>query len=303
MYKSTKSIFDVKSLISSSFIDQVIAVIVLYRTDLLRSQTFTSLGKSLHDLNAVLDLVIYDNSPEKNAYVDASSLVPWRIHYIHDPSNPGVSKAYNEGFKLGRTLDKCWLLLLDQDTWFPPDALATYAQATAETPDCALFAPMLVADGGSLLSPCTYRFKRGFTIADSSQVKPGRQTLINRSLLNSGLLISMDAIERIGGYNPTIRLDFADFDFIERYKKLFNSYVLIDMRCVQSFSGESTDLAASLRRFAFYCQGARYSIRTPLDALMLALVCLTRGLKLSMRFRTVRFLHMYVCYFLHGREP
>ena len=51
--------------------------------------------------------------------VDGAELDGFRIHYISDPTNPGVSKAYNVGFELARQLNKKWLLLLDQDTVFP----------------------------------------------------------------------------------------------------------------------------------------------------------------------------------------
>lgn len=246
-----------------------------------------------------ITLIVYDNS--LIAASDSGSHAPWRVEYIHDPTNPGVSTAYNKGFSLGKRRNKRWILLLDQDTWFPPDALTAYARAVAAFPTAALFAPMLVSESGALLSPSAYRFKRGFPLANPERLHPGQQKLWRRTLLNSGLLISLEAFERAGGYNPRIRLDFADVDFIERFQELFQEYVLLDVRCTQRFSGERVDLEAARRRFAFYCEGARQLIGSVVDALVLALIVLARCLRLSLRYRTMRFIGVYGRHFVLGQ--
>ena len=65
-----------------------------------------------------MDIVVYDNSPEYNtSFIDnEKDNIYFAIHYIADYSNSGVSKAYNITARLGRTLNKKYLLLLDQDT-------------------------------------------------------------------------------------------------------------------------------------------------------------------------------------------
>jgi len=87
-------------------INQVIAVIVLYNTLGDDSITFKSLAKCLASTNLTLDILVYDNraSPSgANGNVNISEL---NIHYYHDPSNSGLSKAYNLASRVGFELKK-----------------------------------------------------------------------------------------------------------------------------------------------------------------------------------------------------
>jgi GT2 family glycosyltransferase len=74
--------------------------------------------------------------------------------------NPGVSRAYLEGARVAAERGKRWLLLLDQDTCFPSEAITVYADALRRYPTEVLFAPVLRA-GARIVSPCAYRFPRG----------------------------------------------------------------------------------------------------------------------------------------------
>ncbi len=91
----------------------ILAVLVLYKSRLEDSATFVSLSSSLKNSNAKMDIVVYDNSPTPMVTESEHISDNWRIHYLHDETNPGVSKAYNEGFRIARKLQKRWLLLLD----------------------------------------------------------------------------------------------------------------------------------------------------------------------------------------------
>ena len=64
-----------------------------------------------------LDLFLYDNSPEFNKnLIDLFNQYNYNIQYIPDYNNSGVSRAYNQAFKLGKEMKKKYILLLDQDT-------------------------------------------------------------------------------------------------------------------------------------------------------------------------------------------
>src|ERR1700743_364915 len=98
--------------------ETLLAVIVLNKTRLEDSKTFASLTACLKASSLQLDLLIYDNSPEYNP--DSVSGFPnWKITYMADTSNSGVSKAYNCAASLALASKKQWLLLFDQDTSFP----------------------------------------------------------------------------------------------------------------------------------------------------------------------------------------
>ena len=142
-----------------SVLDEVLAVLVLYRQDLAQSPTYLSLGGELRRLGAQLDLLVYDNSEQASSLPENAPADGWRISYQHDGTNPGVSRAYVEGARLGASRGKRWLLLLDQDTVFPPGALDAYVDELRRHPDARLFAPILRV-AGRIASPCGYRFKR-----------------------------------------------------------------------------------------------------------------------------------------------
>ncbi len=104
------------------------------------------------------------------------------------------------------------------------------------------------------------------------------------------MLINVDAMKKIGGFDERIPLDFADHDFCRRFASRFGEAYILDMDCGHGFSDrEETPLASALARFTFFCQGARNSIRSPLDRLTHPLAMLVRCLVLSLRYRTFRF--------------
>jgi rhamnosyltransferase len=274
-----------------SFFDDVLAVMVLYRKRVGESKTLLSLAKSLSGRPEKIDIVIYDNSPTSQWHDDGKERDGFHIRYISDPSNPGVSKAYNDGFELARQLRKKWLLLLDQDTVFPEGALATYAANIAKYGEPPLLVPMLVCDG-RIYSPCRHVANVNFPL---HAIRPGWARTKGFSVLNSGMCIRLDAFEKTGGFDERIRLDFADHDFMRRYRKYFTNFLVMDMVCQHGFSDKETwDISISLARFGRYCEGARNSMKNIADPFSLLPLALIRAARLSFRFRSVRFFRVLI---------
>lgn len=270
--------------------DAVIAVLVLYKTRLEDSETFVSLGNSLRSSKLIMDVVVYDNSPTPMVSRPECVNNNWRIHYIHDKTNPGVSKAYNKGFGIAKKLNKKWLLLLDQDTSFPQNAFVEYSKAIRENPGIFLFAPILISND-RIMSPCRYFLHRGYSI---KKVKYGVCDFSMKSLLNSGMLIHVDAFQKVGRYNEKIRLDFADHAFIKCYKGYYRNFVIINMRCSHGFfDNQSLTTNAASVRFAYYCEGARHSANNFRDFLILLLVATCKAVKLSLIHKNLNFFAIF----------
>jgi GT2 family glycosyltransferase len=184
---------------------------------------------------------------------------------------------------------KRWLLLLDQDTRFPPDWLSRYLAGVRRYPDARLLAPIL-RSGERVLSPCLYRFKRGLPL---DRIEVGKQPLTGLSVLNSGMWIAVEDYLAVGGHDVRIALDFADHEFIERFKRRHDSVVVVDVECVHDFfrvTGQSTD--SHLTRFRFYCQGARYASKGLMDGILTAGVVAARACLLSYRHGSLGFLRV-----------
>jgi hypothetical protein len=263
------------------------AVLVLYGQSLDQSATFQSLSASVRHLATPVPLLVYDNSPSAVGRPDGGPYPGWDIEYVHDPSNPGVSRAYLTGARMAAARAKRWLLLLDQDTRFPVESLERYGAAIEAHPDVRLFAPILTA-GGHVISPCRYRFKLGFRLA---YVASGRLALTDLSVLNSGMCIAVDDYLGVGGHDVRIGLDFADHEFIERFKRRHDTFVVVDVEGAHDFFRQTSRSTAShVARFRFYCSGARHASRGLRDGLLAAAVIWGRACLLSVRHRSPRFL-------------
>lgn len=277
--------------------ENTIATLVLYNKTMDKSITFKSLVASMEQMGGYMDILIYDNSPLSLHQPKLSPKKP-NLFYIHDPSNPGISKAYNTGLRVARQLGKKWLMLLDDDTYFPLDALKRYSSAMSANKGMALFAPMLFC-GTKLYSPCGYISHTGFHL---NHLHPGVNSIRRKSLLNSGMCISVDAFEKVGGFNERIPLDFADHDFIRRFKGHFDAFVVVDVTCRHGFSDkEPADRNKSLERFSYYLRGAKNSAAGLFDVCSLLPTIFVRTLRLSVRFRSLEFFRLFLHTFSHKR--
>jgi glycosyltransferase involved in cell wall biosynthesis len=273
------------------------AVLVIYRQSLEESATFQSLSAVVRELPQPLTLLVYDNSPSPVGRPGAGPYPGWDIQYVHDPTNPGISQAYLTGALMASDRSKRWLLLLDQDTRFPPEALDRYLSAIAHHPGVSLFAPVLTS-GGRVISPCRYRFKLGFRL---TRVEPGPQPLADLSVLNSGMCIAVAEYLAVGGHDVRIALDFADHEFIERFKECHHTFVVVNTVCGHDFFRVTAQSTAShLARFRFYCSGARQASKGLMDDILTAGIIGARACLLSVRHGSLKFLRIAVGALLGG---
>lgn len=210
----------------------IVGVIVLYKSSLEESITIASLNESLECIKKRLKLLVYDNSPESQHAENNFEYGYLDITYIHDPTNPGISKAYNEGFSFSGIHGAEWILLLDQDTKYHSDFFESYLGVISEklVSEIVCLIPLVLSNrDNSIISP-TISYPGGIT-RPLNKIKPG--IIINKSLtgINSGTIISVKFIESIGGFTNEFQLDMLDhwyFNEIKRRKRkilLLNSIV------------------------------------------------------------------------------
>jgi rhamnosyltransferase len=271
-----------------SFLDNLLIILVLYKSDLETSESFQSISSCLKSTDSKVDIFMYDNSPHPiNSTTNSSGC---KIHYILNTSNPGVSTAYNEGFIYAKEQNKQWLLLLDQDTKFEADFIQKYYNACRSNFTISLFAPILRLDSGEIYSPCKYKFPKTYIL---KKVEPGIYNIKNLSLLNSGILIRTSTFQEVGGYDERLKLDFSDFEFLDRYRKIKDNFVVVDTEGIHGFSGFKDERDASLARFNRYCESfiVLYSIYPNfLERAKLITLVFLRSAKLSFKFRFAGFI-------------
>jgi rhamnosyltransferase len=234
----------------SNFFDDLMVVLVIYRMKISESPAFKSLTDSLQSANQKSSIFVYDNSSQPQGY---DLVEDWEMIYRNDPSNPGVSKAYNEGFKQSKAQSKRWILLVDQDTVFEKDFFSKCKSAIEANKHEGIFVPIMV-DLKGVVSPFVFRFGRGIRLR---KIHTGQQLMMRLKFINSGMLISSELFELSGGFDEQYRLDFSDLAFIERLKSLTRTFLVIDSECTHSlFATKRSSLEENLVRFKIYCQSA-----------------------------------------------
>lgn len=209
----------------------LVGVAVLYKCSFEKSNTIVSLNKSLEKFQKKLTLLVYDNGPEKQYTKERFEYGNFDIIYKHDPNNPGLSKAYNEGVKYATSHGADWILLLDQDTIYSSDFLEFYLEAIMEnlaSEIVCIIPKVLSANDNTLFSPS--KIYPGGITRPANRIKPG---IIEKPItsINSGTFISIQFIISVGGFSDEYPLDMLDHwyfrEIIRKKKKvlLLNTFV------------------------------------------------------------------------------
>ncbi len=238
-------------LIEKTTIDDIAFIIVLYKQELVESITFKALNNFKIAKNQKVNLIVYDNTSQKQNYNSTTNVLIAAV--INDFENPGVSKAYNAGVKIARQMGYKWVVLLDQDTDFSSNFINRMIVAINQHLHIKLFAPIIKLKNGSSFSPSRYKHKRGYLV----ELNEGMYSLEKYSPVNSGLVINIGAFYIAGGYNENVKLDFSDFQFIERFRKCYKDFYVFNSIAIQDFSNNEVDLKKLETRFGVYCVCAK----------------------------------------------
>lgn len=251
--------------------DDLLIIIVLYNVKIDQIEY-------LYDLEC-FNVLIYDNS---NVAQECTN-----YHYIHDPSNPGVSKAYNHGIALAKQLDIKKVLILDQDTKFDKTVLGLYEKLYAKYGDDYIYAP-IIAGNDKIYSPYDELICRNKFQMNESFVYSELYSLKNRAVINSGLMIPVSLAEQLGGFDENIKLDFSDSYFIEKYKCINEFIILVNISMEHSLSGdEGINKQKELSRFRYYCSGAKYFYKETKNKPRLLRMLFFRTFKLIIKYRSL----------------
>jgi len=266
-------------------------VIVLYNESLEDSESFRDISKSLKNLqfrDRVVSLFIYDNSPKPQTI---KSHDIWNITYFHDENNSGLSVAYNIAAENALENQKEWLFLLDQDTEFPQNTIKEYLSAMKNNPEIFMFAPILKVLDGTITSPYRYRLL-GRKIADKISI--GVQSLFKTSPINSGLCVNIRTFFEVGGYNEKVRVDGADFQFIERFRLIHKNYFVVDIVGYQNLSLFETNIDKLIVRYKIFLRDASASQKLSfLDYPLSFIHVISRTLKIFLQTKNRIFIYIF----------
>lgn len=264
------------------FLEKIFFVVVIYERKAEQSPAFNTLVALKGKISGTLSIFIYDNSAIPSPPVNQE------LFYKHDPSNSGVSRAYNEASLLARKHNKQWLLLLDQDTELEPIALEKYHKSVLTYPTTKVFTPRMV-DAKGIVSPFNIFLGKGIRV---SNVKAGIHSFNSLKIINSGMLIHLDAFEKAGGFDERFPLDLSDFAFTDRLSKHNLKFALIDcsIRHQLSSGDMHKDLTKEFKRFEKFIRAIKVYKSLNEKSISIALNILPRSVMLSVKHKTYLFL-------------
>jgi len=268
-------------------------VIVLYKCKLEESISFVSLNAALEkkkDFQIVKhDLYVYDNSP----YIQETTLESriWNVVYQSDQTNGGLSIAYNNAALHAKNNNRKYLLLLDQDTLFPENSLEVYLENINLHPNIKLFAPIMRIQNGQIMSPCRYIYKWGKLI---DRIAPGVDDLAVHVPVNSGLCIHLESYFDVGGYNEKVKIDGADFQFINRFRKKYKQFYILDLTLHQDFSMFEEDLDKIISRYKLFLNDVNnFETQHWFDRFYFYRIISIRTLKLTLQTRKLEIMRIF----------
>lgn len=196
--------------------DDILVVIVLYKSDLAHSDTVKTLGNSF-ELNSKIDLLVYDHSPNRQYESNRFEYANFSVQYVHDSSNSGLSTAYNYAYQLAIQNKKSWLLLLDQDTFFTKKYLEEIIDLDIDRlvkKPVAILPRINSLDNSQVISP-SKMFLGG--ICRPIRIESG---IVDSKItgINSGTILSTAYLNEINGFTTMYTLDMLDHWY---FKKIF----------------------------------------------------------------------------------
>lgn len=225
---------------------------------------------------------IYDNSPKPQ---DIKRL-PSNWIYISDTSNSGLSKAYNKAADYAQTQGIEWILIADQDTLFPHNAIDIYRMNIKLHGDIHMFLPKVRTVRNLYISPVK---TVGYMPRPSRFTPDSKISLKKHAVINSGTLVSTEAFKSCGGYNENVFLDFSDFQFMERFAFRYQFAYVLNMECIQDLSTFSDSTEKKISRFRLFCKSlSGYQSLRKFGRLQITAVVAKRALKLCIATRSLK---------------
>lgn len=178
-----------------------VVVVVLYHQTPETSSTVQSFYRVAPTLRAHYQLLIVNNSADSDGSGQYEDAVVKNFK-----ANQGLAKAYNLGLGYASQHDLDWLMLFDQDSTFDSEYLQAFETAQQQyqaAPAVAAIVPQ-VKQGNVALAPSVA------SPAFSTKVlTAGEYT--NITSINSGTMLRVQSMTRVGGFNEAFPLDFLDY--------------------------------------------------------------------------------------------
>lgn len=204
--------------------NSVLFILVLYKTTLQESITFTTLNKLLPNNVLPKQLFIYNNSSEISitnecGFVQVAS------------KNNMLAGAYNAGLQYAQSHNFEWIILLDQDTKITSEYINA-VQGFICDPKNAVAAVPIIENNHRILSPFWYDVQKG-PFARISHEKKYNECL---TAFNSGAILQVNFMIQLGGFNEQYPLDYLDYWYFHKIYLLQKEVTILPTKLTHSLS-------------------------------------------------------------------
>jgi rhamnosyltransferase len=181
------------------------------------------LGRAIEAAVTQLDhLIVVDNGSRPSTVEQIQRLVSAarvaghaRITEQYYPSNQGLPVRFNEAIRSARAAGDRFALLLDHDSVLQPEAARRLLEAHDQVSGSHPLSALEACNEEPVVLP-TDDFLAGYWRRRS----PGLPDGLTDDFLgtNSGLFVSLEVLERVGGFDESYFLDAVDFEFTLRLR-------------------------------------------------------------------------------------
>ncbi|WP_377643913.1 hypothetical protein [Oryzobacter terrae] len=188
-------------------------VVVLYGTSAADSPALRGLAEHVREDDGI-HVAVQDNSETPSSDQDLPTVVE---DYVARPDNPGLSEAYQRAAELFSSAGIEWMALLDQDTTVTReylDEVLDIVRGRVTVPSSVAVLVPKLEDSGRQVSPHGRVRLRSRSVPTSRGVVSGFSTH-----LNSGSVLRLEAVRRIGGLPEGYPLDYLDHALASRLRE------------------------------------------------------------------------------------
>ena len=202
----------------------ICSIIVLYKAN---KNMVLSLYESLKE--QVDKLIFVKNDNTNASFIQSLD----KVVFIDLGDNYGIAYAQNRGIEEARKTDVDWVLFSDQDTCYPPHYIS----------DLISISMNRKLENIGALCPVFYdEIKKSYgelTVEKTKTTKPEIGKIYELAhTISSGTLVPMNVLEKIGGMNENLFIDFVDNEWCWRVnEKGFKIYCITNV-CIHHQLGD-----------------------------------------------------------------
>jgi len=192
-------------------------IIVLYKIKLEDCISYKTLCNYISNLLFKYEIIIYNNSQE--IIIDENN----NYFVVNSVKNEMLAGAYNFALERAIKNNRNWLLLLDQDTYLTKDYFEQINFTLNNYENLAVIIPKLMSDKVHISPNSCFSLIGHWGKMNIIQTKG---IIKNKTILalNSAALISVQALQKIGGFSlefPLYELDYWVFYNLCKNKEIF----------------------------------------------------------------------------------